>query len=155
MAFGAVAGFAGTVVIQSLLMAHQKVSPQTMPPINRDPGEFMLSKAKAALPAKAQERVPHKVEAASAKLLGLGYGMTFGALYAVARPETKRSLLEGALLGLAAWAVGYLGWLPGAKLMRPVWKQNPAQVVLPVAEHALYGVATVAGYCWLQERTES
>jgi len=51
MAFGALAGFAGTVVIQSLLMAHQKVSPQTMPPINRDPGEFMLSKAKAALPA--------------------------------------------------------------------------------------------------------
>jgi len=38
------------------------------------------------------------VEAVSAKLLGLGYGMTFG---------------------------------------------------------ALYGVATVAGYCWLQERTES
>ena len=155
MAFGAAAGFAGTVVIQSLLMAHQKVSPQTMPPINRDPGEFMLSKVKAALPAKAQERVPHKVEAVGAKLLGLGYGMTFGALYAVARPETKRSLLEGALLGLAARAVGYLGWLPGAKLMRPVWKQNPAQVVLPVAEHALYGVATVAGYCWLQERTES
>ncbi len=152
LAFGAVAGFAGTVVIQSLLMAHQKVSPQTMPPINRDPGEFMFSKAKSALPVKAQARVPHKVDAISAKLLGLGYGMTFGALYAVARPKTKRSLLEGALLGLAAWAVGYLGWLPGARLMRPVWKQNPAQVVLPVAEHALYGVATVAGYRWLQER---
>jgi len=155
MAFGAVAGFAGTVVIQSLLMAHQKVSPETMPPINRDPGEFMLSKAKAALPAKAQERVPHKVEAVSAKLLGLGYGMTFGALYAVARPKTKQSILEGALLGLAAWAVGYLGWLPGARLMRPVWKQKPVQVILPVAEHALYGVATVAGYHWLQERAES
>jgi hypothetical protein len=155
MAFGAVAGFAGTIVIQSLLMAHQKVSPKTMPPINRDPGEFMLSKAKAALPAKAQDRVPPKVEAVSAKLLGLGYGMTFGAMYAVARPKTKRAFLEGALLGLAAWAVGYLGWLPGAKLMQPVWKQKPTQVILPVAEHALYGVATVAGYRWLQERVQS
>lgn len=155
VAIGAVAGIAGTMVIQSLLMAHQKVSPETMPPINRDPGEFMLSKAKAALPAKAQERVPQKVEAVSAKLLGLGYGMTFGALYAVARPKTKQSLLEGALLGLAAWAVGYLGWLPGAKLMRPVWKQKPTQVILPVAEHALYGVATVAGYRWLQERVKA
>jgi hypothetical protein len=154
MAFGAVAGFAGTVVIQSLLMAHRKVSPETMPPISRDPGEFMVSKAKAALPAKAQVRVPPKAEAVSAKLLGLGYGMAFGALYAVARPRTQRSLLEGTLLGIAAWAVGYLGWLPGAKLMKPVWKQNPAQVIVPLAEHAMYGVATVAGYHWLQERVE-
>lgn len=155
MAFGAVAGFAGTVVIQSLLMAHQKVSPKTMPPINRDPGEFMLSKVKEALPEKARARVPRQVGAVSSKLLGLGYGMTFGALYAAARPRTKQSLLEGALLGLAAWAVGYLGWLPGTRLMRPVWKQNPVQVILPVAEHALYGVATVAGYRWLQERGEA
>jgi hypothetical protein len=36
-----------------------------------------------------------------------------------------------------------------------VWKQKPTQVILPVAEHALYGVATVAGYRWLQERIES
>lgn len=155
LAFGAAAGFAGTVVIQSLLLAHQKISPKTMPPINRDPGEFMLSKAKSALPAKAQVRVPHKVEATSAKLLGLGYGMTFGALYGVTRPRSKRALLDGALLGLAAWAVGYLGWLPGARLMRPVWKQKPAQVVVPIAEHALYGIATVAGYQWLKDRVEA
>jgi len=154
LAFGAVAGFAGTVVIQSLLMAHQKVSPETMPPINRDPGEFMLSQAKRALPAKAQDRVPPKLEAASAKLLGLGYGVTFGAVYAVARPKTKRVVLEGALLGLAAWAAGYLGWLPGARLMKPIWKQKPAQVAIPIAEHALYGVATVAGYGWLKDHVK-
>jgi len=152
LAVGAVAGLAGTMAIQALLMTHQKVSPQTMPPISQDPGEFMLSKAKAVLPHKAQERVPRKVEDVGAKLLGMGYGMTFGALYAAARPKTQRTLLEGALLGIAAWAVGYLGWLSGAKLMPPVWKQKPAQVSLPVAEHALYGVATVAGYRWLRER---
>jgi hypothetical protein len=152
LAFGAVAGLAGTIAIQALLMTHQKVSPQTMPPIVHDPGEFMLSKAKAVLPEKAQDRVPRKVEAVGAKLLGMGYGMTFGAIYAAVRPRTQRTLLEGALLGIAAWAVGYLGWLPGAKLMLPVWKQKPAQVAVPIAEHALYGVATVAGYQWLKER---
>jgi uncharacterized membrane protein YagU involved in acid resistance len=154
LAFGAVAGFAGSMAIQALLMAHQKVSPQTMPPINQDPGEFMLGKAKAALPRKARQRVPKQVEAVSAKLLGLGYGMTFGAVYAMARPKTQRTILEGALLGIATWAVGYLGWLPAAKLMPPVWKQKPAQVIVPVAEHALYGMATVAGYRWLKERAE-
>jgi len=39
--------------------------------------------------------------------------------------------------------------------MPPVWKQTPLQAVLPVAEHALFGVATVAGYRWLEERVGS
>ena len=99
--------------------------------------------------------MPKSVEAVGAKLLGLGYGMTFGVLYAVARRKTQRTLLEGALLGIATWAVGYLGWLPRARLMRPIWKQKPLQVAVPVAEHALYGVATVAGYRWLKERAEA
>jgi hypothetical protein len=110
LVFGAVAGFAGSMAIQAMLMAHQKVSPQTMPPIRQDPGEFMLGKAKAALPRKARKRLPKPLEAASAKLLGLGYGMTFGGVYAMARPKTQRTLLEGAgdrhlggwLSGLAA-----------------------------------------------------
>jgi hypothetical protein len=154
MAFGAFAGLAGTLAIQALLKTHQKVSPQTMPPINRDPGTFMLRKAKQALPLKARQRVPQKVEVAGGKLLGFGYGMTFGAFYGAARPKTQRTLREGALLGLLAWAVAYLGWLPGSKLMPPVWKQKPAQVAVPLAEHALYGVATAASYRWLKNRIE-
>lgn len=155
LAFGAAAGLAGTIAIQALLKTHQKVSPQTLPPIEREPGEFMLSKAKQALPQKIQDRVSPKVESIGAKFLGLGYGMTFGVLYATARPKTQRTIVEGALLGLVAWAIGYLGWLPGAKLMRPIWKQKPAQIALPVAEHALYGMATVASYRWLKERVEA
>ena len=155
VAFGAVAGLAGTMAIQSVLKTHGKISPQTMPPIRRDPGEFMARKAKQGLPWKVRRHVSRKAEATGAKLLGLGYGVTFGALYGAARSKTEHTLLEGALLGLAAWAAGYLGWLPGAKLMRPVWKQKPAQVVAPIAEHALYGIATVGGYRWLKELAEA
>jgi hypothetical protein len=39
--------------------------------------------------------------------------------------------------------------------MRPVWKQKPAQVALPIAEHALYGIATVGSYRWLRDRVEA
>ena len=152
LAFGAVAGLAGTMTIQTLLKAHQKLAPESLPPMNEDPGHFMIRKAEQLLPQKARERIHEKAESASAKLLGLGYGMTFGALYAALRPKTRRPLLEGALLGIATWAAGYLGWLPGAKLMPPVWKQNATQVALPLAEHALYGVATVESYRWLRAR---
>lgn len=155
MAIGAAAGFAGSMAIQALLKTHQKVSPETMPPINEEPGQFMIRKVKTVLPERVQNKVPHKAEAIAGNLLGLGYGMTFGAVYALARPRTERMVLEGALLGVASWAVGFLGWLPGAKLMPPVWKLKPTQIALPIAEHALYGVATVAGYRWLKERVEA
>ena len=71
--------------------------------------------------------------------------MSFGALYATARSKTKRLVLEGVILGLASWAVGYLGWLPATGLMPPVWKHKPHQIAMPLAEHALFGVATVGG----------
>jgi hypothetical protein len=35
--------------------------------------------------------------------------------------------------------------------MRPVWKQSAPQAFAPAAEHAVYGVVTVAAYDWLQE----
>lgn len=152
LALGAAAGLAGTVAIQTILKAHQKVSPGTLPPINEHPGQFMMRKAKEALPEKMRPHVPQKLQSAGANLLGMGYGMAFGALYAVARPKTRQSLLEGAILGVIAWAVGYLGWLPGAKLMPPIWKQRASQAITPVAEHAAFGVATVAGYDWLKQR---
>lgn len=152
LALGAVAGLAGTLAIQILLKTRQKYSPESMPPIREEPGHFMLRKAKRALPKKVRHRVPEKAEEIGSKMLGAGYGMTFGALYAAARPKTKCAVLEGTLLGIAAWTVGYLGWLPGAGLMRPIWKQRLTQAAIPVAEHAVFGLATVAGYRWLTDR---
>src|ERR1043166_8199707 len=94
-------GLAGTMTIQTLLKAHQKLAPESLPPMNEDPGHFMIRKAEQLLPQKARERIPEHAESASAKLLGPGYGMTLGALYAALRPKTRRPLLEGALLGIA------------------------------------------------------
>jgi hypothetical protein len=152
LALGAAAGLAGTVALQIIRKTNQKVLPRSSPPIKQDPGEFMVQKAEQLLPETTRIQVPVKVEATAAKLLAMGYGMTFGALYASARPQTKRTLLEGALLGIAAWAAGYLGWLPASGLMTPVWKHKPVQIAMPVAEHALYGMATVAGYRWLKDQ---
>ena len=57
-----------------------------------------------------------------------------------------------AVLGVACWAAGYMGWLPALGLIPPVWQQEAPQAVAPVAEHVAYGMATVAAYDWLRVR---
>jgi hypothetical protein len=154
LALGALAGLAGTMALQAVRAANQKLIPASSPPIKKDPGEFMVKQAEKALPRSTRRRIPKKLEAVGAKFLALGYGMTFGALYAVSRPKTRLILVEGTMLGVVTWAAGYLGWLPALGLMKPVWKHKPAQVAMPVAEHALFGVATVAGYRWVKEKAQ-
>lgn len=152
VALGAAAGLAGTMALQAVRKTNQRAMPQGSPPIKEDPGEFIVRKAEGVLRRNTRIRVPQGMETTAARLLAMGYGMTFGALYASARPQSRSRLLEGTLLGLVCWAAGYLGWLPATGLMRPIWKHKPAQIALPVAEHALYGLATVSGYDWLREK---
>jgi hypothetical protein len=147
---GAAAGLAGTFVIQGVLAASQKWAPRSLPPIKQDPGEFMVQKAEEHLPHKVRQKIPEELEKAAAKSLALGYGTTFGALYAISRPETKNWLLEGTALGLVAWGAGYLGWLPATGLMPPVTEQEPKQVVGPILSHLLFGIATVGLYRFLR-----
>lgn len=146
LAAGVAAGFAGTLAIQGLRTANQRWLPETMPPLRQEPGEFMVEAMEEALPDTVRDRTPDIIEYGASRLLGLGYGLTFGALYAVARPAGGDPLREGTALGLACWAAGYVGWLPAAGLMPPVWRQHPAQILLPAVQHVLYGVVTVATY---------
>jgi hypothetical protein len=145
-AAGAAAGLAGTFLIQGLLAASQKWAPQSLPPIKQDPGEFMVEKAEKNLPETVRGKIPERLEKVAAKFLALGYGTTFGALYAASRPETKSLLLEGSVLGLAAWGAGYLGWLPATGLMPPVTKQQPEQIAGPILSHIAFGIVTVGLY---------
>jgi hypothetical protein len=143
---GMAAGLVGTVLVQGLLAASQKWAPQSLPPIKQDPGEFMVEKAEEQLPDKVREKIPEGLEKAAAKSLAFGYGTTFGALYATSGPQTRSLLLEGSALGLGAWSVGYLGWLPATGLMPPVAKQEPGQIVGPIVSHILFGIVTVGFY---------
>ena len=103
-------------------------------------------KSRGAATRRLREKIPEPLEKAAAKSLAFGYGTTFGALYATSRPETKSLLLEGSALGLAAWGVGYLGWLPASGLMPSVAKQEPEQIAGPILSHILFGIVTVGLY---------
>lgn len=153
IALGAAGGFAGTLALQALLTASQKWLPSTAPPLCQDPGEFMVEKAEEILPGQVRDRIPEAAETAASQTLAVGYGLTFGALYAALRPRGGSPLLDGLVLGTTAWAAGYLGWLPASGLTRPVWKQGAAQAIAPAAEHVVYGVVTVAAYDWLREHS--
>jgi hypothetical protein len=152
-ALGAAGGLAGTLALQALMAATGRVLPQAQPSIREDPGQFMIDRAESLLPEPARERIPDAAEQAAAKALGIGYGLAFGALYGALRPAGGSPLIDGAVLGAACWAAGYLGWLPALGLMPPVWKQEPAQAIGPAAEHLVYGIATVGAYDWLRART--
>lgn len=153
LALGASGGLAGTVAIRALMAASQKVVPRARPPMSGSPGQFMVEKAEQVLPGRIQGNIPERAETAAAEVLSVGYGVTFGVAYAALRPEGGNAVAEGLVLGTACWAAGYLGWLPALGLMPPVWKQTAAQAAMPLAEHLVYGMTTVAAYGWLRERT--
>lgn len=151
LALGAAAGMVGTTAIFAALTANKKLLPETEPPMKQDPGEFMVETAEdATLTKKERQEIPKIAKTIAANATHFGYGASGGVLYALLRPKTENLLLEGAALGTAIWAIGYLGWLPAVGLMPPVAEQNPMQIFSPVWQHALYGIVTVAAYRGLQ-----
>jgi hypothetical protein len=106
----------------------------------------LVGRAESALPRAQRRQIPAAVEKAAAGSLHLGYGTTPAALYAALRPDARHPLLEGAALGAALYAAGYLGWLPALGLTPPVTKQSPWQVLTALTQHVLYGVVTVGAF---------
>ena len=134
---GAAAGLGATLVLHQVMTASAKLIPNSKPPMNEDPGKFMARKAK----------VPAKLEPAAAKSLQLGYGVTAGALYGAIRGrQAVNTVVDGAILGLAVWAAGYLGWLPAADLMPPITQQSPRQIAVPIANHVVFGLAVATAF---------
>jgi hypothetical protein len=141
---GAAAGLIGTAAMQAVRTANEKFAPRTVPPM-RDPGKYMADRLQDALPNEVGSVMGEGVKSAASMLLSFGYGSTATALYSAMRDE-PRVLLDGAALGLGVWALGYLGWLPALRLAPNVQRQTKSQVAMSIAQHVLYGVASVGAY---------
>ncbi len=168
---GAIAGLLGTVAINAAMKAGQRVAPEASPPMREDPGKAVVEQARQATGIAS---LPPAAEKAGILSAQFGYGAAMGATYGLLRlaastggqaigtrggaTDTDRLLatrseadfgdvvLEGTALGLAVWAVGYLGWLPATGFMPPISEQRPAQVAAPILNHLLYGLVTAGAY---------
>jgi hypothetical protein len=72
------------------------------------------------------------------------YGAGTGATCGLLRKETGTPGEEaavGSALGVLAWGAGWSSWLPLTGIHRPPWSQKSPRVLLPVIDHAVFGVA--------------
>jgi hypothetical protein len=72
------------------------------------------------------------------------YGAGTGAAFGLLRKETGTQAEEaavGSALGVLAWGAGWSSWLPLTGVHRPPWAQKTPRVLLPVIDHAVFGVA--------------
>jgi len=152
LALGAAAGFAGTALMQGMMIATRKYTPQFLPPMRDNPDHFIIKQAERLLPEETQKKIPEQMETAAQYALAFGYGMTLTSIYAGARGERGNLWLDGTALGLGTWAIGYLGWLPATKLTPPVWKQKPKQVLPGILSHVLFGIAAIGLFRLAQKK---
>ena len=82
------------------------------------------------------------------RLLGViahfAYGAGTGAAFGLLRKDIGtlgEEATVGSALGVLAWGAGWSSWLPLTGVHRPPWAQKSPRVLLPVIDHAVFGLA--------------
>ena len=71
------------------------------------------------------------------------YGVGAGTVLGFLRRETGELAEEaavGSALGVLVWGAGWTSWLPLAGVHRAPWTQHTPKVLLPILDHAVFGV---------------
>jgi putative membrane protein len=98
-----------------------------------------------ALAARAgiDKATPKELHHAADQLLHLGFGATLGTVYAlVTRRRRTSALKRGLVFGTAAYLLGAGVVVPALGAARPLWRARPAEFLVNLASHLLYGVTT-------------
>jgi uncharacterized membrane protein YagU involved in acid resistance len=134
--FGALAGVVGTAAMTGAMRAlHRRLPPQQRYPL--PPREIVQE----VLPEPAEHRIAEEHRQSLTMAAHFGYGAATAALYAVARPPASTGL--GALYGVLVWGASYLGWIPGARILKPATQHPGRRNALMIACHLVWG-ATMA-----------
>jgi uncharacterized membrane protein YagU involved in acid resistance len=70
-------------------------------------------------------------------LAHFGYGSLTGALFAL-MPAFRGG---GIAYGLGVWALSYLGWIPAARILAPVYRHPLRRNLLMIAAHVVWGLS--------------
>ena len=74
----------------------------------------------------------------------LGYGVGAGTIFGLLRHKQEgpgTELAVGTALGVLLWGLGWAGWLPMLGADRAPWSYRTPRVLLPILDHAAFGVA--------------
>lgn len=135
----AVAGVIGTAAAQAV-RAVNRIPSEPLSHAPRAPQQGTSASGPVGGPSEG-------FRAAASALFSLGYASAGVAVYSAMREDPK-ILRQGVLLGSGLWALEYLGWIPGPRRGAP---KSGGQQVMSLAQHLLYGVATVGAYHRLRQ----
>ncbi|MGI8551140.1 MAG: DUF6789 family protein [Dehalococcoidia bacterium] len=133
---GSFAGFAGTGLMTVVMAAERQA-------------HLFRRPAPAEVTEQAEKKLnlrQHLSEPAfQASWLGahFGFGISFGAGYALVRPLLPDSpILAGLIWGGGIWATSYLGVLPALGLHPSPDDDSRSRTAVMIATHAIYGITT-------------
>jgi uncharacterized membrane protein YagU involved in acid resistance len=94
-------------------------------------------------PHKAVRSVTPRVPEPQLSLLSaaahLGVGGTAGAVYSLLAPKQHRTVLTGALFGVAVWLVGYEAVMPATTDIEPAHRDARQRAASILIAHLIYG----------------
>ncbi len=144
---GAIAGVVGTMAMTSAMRRmHQKLPPEERYPLT--PREIVDSAAEQTAVDLPNEEAKDVTTAAH-----FAYGAASGALLGVA--NVMLGPVSGATAGVGIWLGSYMGWIPGAKILKPATEHPPRRNLLMLAAHVVWGVTTARAMRELVEARET
>lgn len=142
---GLLAGVTGTV---AMTLAMRRVAPRALPPAARRgllpervvEGIERQTTGAPRLPRHARRQTTMPAHYA----YGAAAGVAFGVLRAL-RPHAPPVGI-GAAWGLTVWAASYEALLPLLGIVPATTSRPPAEWIVPIAAHVVYGVATAYAF---------
>jgi hypothetical protein len=147
---GAVAGLVGGSLGTAMMRQSIKLSgrlPEKVQPtgLTQDPGDFIARKAASVAKRDLPEASHRRFSAALHWMYGTFWPTALGlALRDRMFRRFGPTVATGAGLGAGVWAVGYLGWLPAAGLVREGQGRRVGRQAMSLLNHVFYGVLSVA-----------
>jgi hypothetical protein len=151
---GLVAGGVGIVAFDAFNYALYRSGGGTDAPLSWEFSEGLESWDNAPAPAIIGKRVvegvfqkelpPTKARTYN-NVMHWGYGLIWGAQYAIIAASLRRRRLQGPLFGTMVWLSGYVV-LPLARLYKPIWEYDAKVLGKDWAAHLVYGTTTAAAF---------
>lgn len=151
-ALGAVIGLIAGVVATGPMTAAMILWHRRLPAAERYPLPPREITMKLAREAGVADKMSAETRSAATILAHFAYGGATGAIYGAVTDNIPASTLsKGVGFGLLVWAASYLGFLPGAGILKVATEHPARRNLLMIGAHVVFGAATGALTALLKE----